>query len=99
MQIVASTGQLIGDHARNGISQIEDIKSEFFAIADQHGHRHRLAEGAAQSEKTAADDAGTRIRENYRPNHLPARRAESQRSLPLGGGHRSANVVSDGGDI
>ena len=46
-------------------------------VADHEGHRHGLAERAAQTQHDAADDAGARIRQHHVPDDFPLRRAEA----------------------
>ncbi len=46
-------------------------------VADDEGHRHRLAQRAAEPEHHAAGDPGARVRHHHFPDHFPGRRAEA----------------------
>ncbi len=59
------------------------------SIADQHRHRHRLAQRAAQTQNDGAEDAGAGVRHHGRDHRLPPGGAERQGRLALrvGNGH------------
>ncbi len=66
-------GQRRGD-AVGGLEQRERI--ELVEVADDERHRHRLADGAAEAEHDAADDAGLGVRQHDLPDDLPGGRTE-----------------------
>ena len=52
-------------------------------VADDHRHRHRLAERPAETEDDRADDAGPGERHDRAADDLPARRTEREHRLTL----------------
>ena len=86
--------ELIGDDGGDGISRRKKRGRNLRSIADDHRNRHGFAQCPAQGEKTTADDARPRVRQNHLPDHLPARGAQGERGGALRTGHGSANVVT-----
>ena len=77
VQAFAGLGELVGQRRRDAVGGLEQRQRvELVEVADDEGHRHRLAERAAQAEHDAADDAGLGVGQHDLPDHLPGGRAE-----------------------
>ena len=65
----------------------------------QHqGDREGLAEGAAEAQHGAADDAGPAVGQHRQADHLPAGGAEGERGLAVQRGHLAEDLAGDGAD-
>src|SRR5581483_2197698 len=67
--------------------------------ADDEGDRHGLAQGAAQSEHDAADDAGPGVRQHHAADHLPGGAAQAVGGLLQHRRHGFEHVAGDRGDV
>ena len=92
-------GELVGDRRRHGVARREERGGDLVPVPDQHGHGHRLAQRAAQAEDDGADDAGAGVGQHGGDHRLPPGRAERQRGLPLGVGHREQHLPGDRHDV
>ncbi len=98
-KILVGLHVLIGEPAGDRVTDGEEREADLVAVTDEHGHRHRLAQGSAQGEEGAGDDARSGVGQHHSPDRLPARRPQGQRAFALGARHRLADVEADGGDI
>src|SRR5664280_544502 len=62
-------------------------------VADDQGHRHRLAEGTAGGQGERAEDAGAGTGHDHLAQHLPTGGAEGHRPFDLLGGHHRQHVL------
>jgi hypothetical protein len=90
--------ELVGDHRRQRVALVEDLLADGGRVADHQDHRDGLAQGAPEAQHGGARDAGPRVREDGRTDHLPARRAERKRGLLVVGRHRGDDLAGDGRD-
>ena len=68
--------ELVGQRRRDAVRRLEERERvELVEVADDEGHRHRLADRPAEAEHDAADDAGLGVRQHDPPDHFPRRRA------------------------
>ena len=67
-------------------------------VADDEGHRHGLAERAAEPEHDAADDADPGVGQHDVAHHLPGGAAEAVGRLLQHRRHRLEHVARDRGD-
>ena len=91
--------QAQGDFAGDRRAQRVGVPVDLGHVADDHDDRHGLAQGAAQGEEAAADDAGPGVGQHHVVDGLPARRPQRQRAFPLRARHRLAHVEGNGGDV
>ena len=57
VEVAHRLGELVGDRRGHGVARREQRRGDLVPVADHHGHRHRLAQRAAQPEDDGADDA------------------------------------------
>ncbi len=76
VKIAHRFGEFIGNGRGNGGAGRQQRGTDAMRVADHEGHRHGLAERAAQTQHDAADDADARMRHDHVPNHFPGRGAE-----------------------
>ena len=98
VRVRVGLGELVGDDAGHRVGRIEERRAHLGTVADDHGHRHRLAERAVEPEDDGADDARARRREHGAPDHVPRRRAQADRGLAVGVGHGAQHLARDRGD-
>ncbi len=81
MQPLASLGELVGQRRGDAVGGIEQREGmELIHVADDEGHRHRLAQGSAQTQHDAADDPGLGVGQHHLVDRLPGGRTQ-----PVGG--------------
>ena len=99
IEIGRGLGEFVGDRGRHGVAGLEQRQRDVVAVADDHGHRHRLAQGAAQSQHHRADYSGAPVGQHRGPDRLPARRAEAERRLALAAGDGEQHLARHRGDV
>src|SRR5262249_49947939 len=73
--------ELVGNHRWQGVTGGEQRGVDLRGIADHHGDRHRLAQGATQSEDDRSYDPGAAVGQGSGPNHLPLGGTQRQRAF------------------
>ena len=86
VEVADGLGELVGDRGRDRGAGRQERGGDLVRVADHEGHRHGLAERAAEAEHDAADHADPRVGDHHLADHLPGRAAEAVgRSLSTGG--------------
>ena len=69
-------GELVGNHARQGVTGREQRFAICGRVADDHGDGHRFAQRATEAEDDRTEKPFARIAQDREPGDFPARRAE-----------------------
>src|SRR5712692_3950303 len=70
VEVVRRLGELVGDDGGHRVLRREEGERDLGVVPDHHGDRHRLAEGAAETEHHGADDPAAPVEEGE-PDRLP----------------------------
>src|SRR5208283_2447126 len=94
----AGLGEVIGQQGGQGVGGGKERDADPVGVADEHGQRHGLAQGAAESQDDAAEDAAGGGGQDDGENGLPTGGAETVGGHAQFGRHGGERIAADGGD-
>ena len=99
IQIAGGFGEFVGDNRGDGIAGREERGADGGRVADDHGDGHGFAEGARESEKNRAHDAGASEGDDDFPGGFPSRGTESESGFALIARNREQHFTRDRNDV